>query len=87
MKKEPIKAGWDSYRKTVMPQDAPDIQIRECRQAFYAGASILFQGLMTALDPGEEPTDADLQRMADIQNELDAFGQEIDRRYMGGTEH
>lgn len=84
---KPIEAGWQSYRSTVLPQDASEIQIRECRQAFYAGAAILFEGLMNALDPGDDPTEADLGRMAAIQNELDAFGQEIDKRYLGGTEH
>lgn len=87
MTKKAIEAGWNSYRELVLPKDAPDIQISECRQAFYAGAAILFEGLMKALDPGDEPTDADMQRMADIQAELDAFGHEIDRRYLGGKEH
>lgn len=82
-----IERGWNSYRDMVLPKNAPDIQIRECRQAFYAGAAILMQGIMGALDSGDEPTDADMQRMAAIQDELDAFGQEIDKRYLGNTEH
>lgn len=84
---KPIDKGWQSYRNLVIPRDAPEIQVNECRQAFYAGAAILFHALMTALDPGDDPTTADLQRMADIQNELDEFGQQIDKRYLGGQKH
>lgn len=71
----------------VVPKDAPVIQIKETRQAFFAGASLLFETLMIALDPEEEPTDADMQRMADLQNEINEFGQEIDKRAFGSTEH
>jgi len=84
---KPIESGWISYRNMVLPKGAPDIQIRECRQAFYAGAAILMEGIMRSLDPGDEPSEADMERMAAIQAELDAFGQEIDKRYLGGTEH
>lgn len=34
-----IERGWNSYRK-LLPADAPPIQIKETRQAFYAGAAI-----------------------------------------------
>lgn len=84
---KPIESGWQSYRHMVLPADAPEVQVKECQQAFYAGAAILFQGLMTALDPGNEPTDRDMLRMANIQAELDEFGQQLDRRYFGKKEH
>lgn len=82
-----IEAGWKGYRDMVVPKDADEIQVRETRLAFYAGASVLFETLMLALDSGDEPTDADMQRMADLQAEIDAFGQEIDKRAFGSTEH
>lgn len=82
-----IELGWKSYKTMVIPADAPDVQIKETRQAFYAGAAILFEGLMGGLDGGDEPTEADMQRMAAIQAELDAFGQEIDVRYLKTAEH
>ncbi len=87
MSKKFIELGWNSYKKMVIPADAPDVQIKETRQAFYAGAAILFEGLMGALDGGDEPTDADMHRMAAIQAELDVFGQEIDLRYLKTAEH
>jgi hypothetical protein len=32
-----IKDEWESYKTEVLPIDAPPIQIKECRMAFYAG--------------------------------------------------
>lgn len=33
-----IGEGWESYRAGVVPFDAPAVQVRETRKAFYAGA-------------------------------------------------
>lgn len=75
-----VEKGWQGYAK-LLPPDASDIQIRETRQAFYAGAAILFEAMMRMLDTGEEPTEQDMQRMTDIQRELSEFGQNLDKRY------
>jgi hypothetical protein len=40
----------------------------------------LFASLMTTLDPGDDPTPADLQRMSSIQEELQAFHDEMKLR-------
>jgi hypothetical protein len=71
-----IEAGWMGYRLAVMPQNAPPIQIDECRLAFMAGAAHLFSSVVSILDPGDEPTDADLRRMDMIHAELQAFENE-----------
>lgn len=76
-----IEKGWNSYR-TLLPKDAGEVQIRETRQAFFGGAAILFEAMMRMLDPGEEPTEADMQRMSDIQKELHEFGQKLDETYL-----
>lgn len=82
MSRKYIESGWQSYLEGVMPADAPEIQIRECRQAFYAGAAVLMQSIKAGLDSGSEPTEADIRRMSDIHAELDVFGAEIDKRYL-----
>ena len=69
-----IASLWEGYRANVIPKDAPLIQLREGRLCFYAGAISLFTAIMTLLDPGSEATDADLLKMAWIEEELDAFG-------------
>ncbi len=82
-----IQKGWESYRQNVVPADAPAIQIKETRQAFFAGASILFEGLMQTLDSDQEPTAGDLQKMADIQAEVSDFGAELDQKAFGQNQH
>ena len=83
---KPIEMAWEGYRE-LLPADAPEVQLRETRQAFYGGAAILFEAIMGALDPGEGPTERDMRMMSDIQKELRDFGQKLDRRYFGKQEH
>ncbi|MGH8122237.1 MAG: hypothetical protein ACREPT_05650 [Rudaea sp.] len=73
-----IEAAWQSYRDAVIPRDAPDIQINECRLAFWGGAAVLFSAIINMLDPGAEPTDMDLLRMDAIHQEIVAFGKTFD---------
>ncbi len=82
-----IKDGWDKYHRIVVPKDAPEIQIKETRQAFYAGAAVLWQSIMVVMSAEAEPTDQDIQYMDDIQTELDAFGAQLDRDLLHFTKH
>jgi hypothetical protein len=85
-----IKQGWDSYHKLVVPLDASSVQVSETKQAFYSGAAILFQALMLTLDPGDgtiEPTEEDMQRVSDLQAEIDEFGQMLDKKMFKIPEH
>jgi hypothetical protein len=75
-----IEAGWIGLRIAAVPPDAPKIQLDEMRNAFMAGAQHLFSSIMTILDPGVDETDADLRRMALIDKELRAFGEELKLR-------
>lgn len=76
-----IEAGWVSLRIMSVPDDAPPIQIDEMRNAFFAGVQHLFHSIMTILDPGEEPTEADLTRLDKIDNELRGFIEEFKLRH------
>lgn len=79
-----IEQGWNSYRKHVVPADAPEVQVNECRNSYYAGALILFESIFMIMDDDREPTAQDLQRMSDIQAELQEFGAELDKKAHGG---
>ncbi len=69
-----IEAGWQAYRMLSIPPDAPDIQVSECRLAFFFGAQHLFASLTSIFDDGgEEPTMEDLKRMDIIDAELREF--------------
>jgi hypothetical protein len=68
-----IEAGWLGYRLTVMHDNSPQIQLDQCRQAFFAGAQHLFGSMMSIMDEDREPTQADMIRMGQISDELDRF--------------
>lgn len=65
-----IEAGFAALASMVLPKNAPAIQLYEMQLAFMAGAEHVWSSMMTMLDPGEEPTEADLRRMDLIQKEL-----------------
>ena len=76
-----IEAGFAAFAHFVIPKDAPPIQLKEMQLAFMAGADHLFSSIMGILDPGEEPTNKDLERMELIHNELQAFIQDFQLRH------
>lgn len=80
-----IEAGFLGYRVAVMSPDAPPVQLEECKLAFFAGALHLFQSIMTIMDPGAEPTDADLRKIDLIDKELRKFGEEFELKALKTT--
>ncbi len=76
-----IEAGWVGLRLAAIPLDAPATQLEEMRGAFFAGAQHLFSSMMAIMDPGEEPTKADLDRLSLIQGELDSFIQQFELKH------
>lgn len=68
-----IEATWESFKNQVIPKEASELQLREMKIAFYAGSFGLFQSMMTMLDPGKEPTEQDLDKMAEIYAEMKYF--------------
>lgn len=68
-----IEAGFEALRHYAIPKDAPKVQVDEMRLAFMSGAQHVFGTIMNILDPGEEPTDADMNRMSMISSEIEAW--------------
>ena len=81
----PIEEAWVSYRLMVVPRDAGETQIVETRQAFFAGAAVLFTKLVSQLSEEKEESEDDLDFMSDVHREVTEFGQEIDQRVLGFT--
>ena len=75
-----IEAGWFGLKLTLNPE-VSDVQIKEMRMAFFAGAQHLFASLMTIMEPGAEPTEKDMDRMNEIDVELKAFVAELNKRF------
>lgn len=76
-----IEAGFAALHVTAISKDAPDVQIREMRMAFMAGAQHLFASIMCMMEPGAEPTELDMQRMNLIDAELKLFVSEMKVRF------
>jgi hypothetical protein len=74
-----IAEAWRSYERHVVPASAPEIQRSETKKAFYAGASTLFGAILAMLEPGEEPTEADLRKMDAVAQELQEHLEEVRR--------
>lgn len=72
-----IEAGFETFRIATIPANAPAAQHHDMRMAFMAGAQHLYGSIMNALDPGSEPTDADMRRLHMIDSELREIGKNI----------
>lgn len=75
-----IGGGFAAMRLAMIPRDASAAQVDDLRIAYFAGAQHLYASMMATLDPDEDPTPADLQRMALIDAELRAFQKEMELR-------
>lgn len=84
MSAKPIERAFASYRRMVMSAGAGPVQVKETRQAFFAGAAVLMQAVMQNLSDGQDVTADDMAMMAAIQAELDAFGLTLDVELLGG---
>lgn len=72
-----IEGGWTSFQHVAIPKAAPKEQHRDMRLAFFAGAQHLFASILMILEPGEEASEKDLNRMTLIHEELEAFTAEL----------
>ena len=76
-----IEGGFAAMRIITLHPDAAPEQVDAMRMAFFGGAQHLFGSIMGILDPGKEPTKADLKRMTMIADELDNFIKEFKRQH------
>lgn len=51
-----VAAFWESYRREVLPANAPAVQVQECRRAFYAGVKAT---LAVLLEIGDDSVSED----------------------------
>lgn len=81
-----VRSAWDRYRSLCVPADAGEVQVRECRYAFYAGCHELLTQLLTieAGPPNVAPTEAQLNAGANllesVRLELQAFAVNVGAR-------
>lgn len=76
MARDLIAKEWDTYELEVVPTDAPDVQRKECRRSFYAGATAFFAILQRAADGGSGNV---RDSMALLETELGEFVDDVKR--------
>lgn len=78
-----IKAGFIGYMAACFPdaehQPGP-LQAQALQDAFMAGSVHLFASIMVVLDPGDEPTERDFQRLDLINKELNEYREMLEHR-------
>jgi len=68
-----VESGWHVVKQSWCPPDAPPEQISDMRTSFFLGASFLFDSIIRMLEPGEECTKNDENRMDAVEKELREF--------------
>lgn len=72
-----VEGLWLSYRRQVLPPDAEDIHVSECKRAFYAGARGIISTIMTSLSDGDDINEDDEQILTSIEEELGSFKNDV----------
>lgn len=68
---------WKRFARNVIAKDAPEVQKREMRRAFYAGAQAILFKVIESFALETEPTVEDLQLIQDVRDELESFGRSV----------
>jgi hypothetical protein len=68
---------WAQFANRVLPKNAPEVQRREMKRAFYAGAHAIVFRLISSFAPEHEVTDTDLAVMEDLDLELRNFIKDV----------
>lgn len=74
-----IEVGFLALRAAMLP-GASEAAVAAARRIYMHGAQHLFATILAVLDPGRDPTDADLNRMSLVDAELRAFAQQEELR-------
>lgn len=78
MKPDHIERQWKTLWAAGHPGQPPEgVQHDSMRTAFYAGAQALISIMFRHLEPGSEPTPADLRLMEEIESEIQAYGRSL----------
>jgi hypothetical protein len=71
-----VEKEWATFAALVVSKHADEGQTAEMKLAFFSGGLAVFALLMTVLDPGAGPTEADLDRVGAINEELESFSRD-----------
>lgn len=75
-----IQSEWQHYAETVLPPDAPEVQLRETRRAFYAGylsAMMQITDIAHSVSEGNLSEDGGKGIMDGLREELADFARSV----------
>lgn len=70
---------WNSFAQIVLPKECSDLQRKEMRRAFFAGAVALWEIFFRGLTDGDDVNPQDLEKMADLQAEFGLYLERLKR--------
>lgn len=70
MKPNIIEEAWKDFREHVIPKDASEEQLIDCKRIFFAGALVAFNAVAIEI---EEPDTKHVEKLSAISDELSAF--------------
>jgi hypothetical protein len=68
---------WADYQRNVLPPDAGEIQVQECRRAFYAGAHAMYTDCTWGIGDPSVPERVGEAHLEKIHDELQAFKRDV----------
>lgn len=71
---------WADYLRGVMPRGAPDVQIEECRRAFYAGALSMFH-IVSAISASAVDDNTGAARLDTAYREVTDYFRNFQKRH------
>ncbi len=76
---KPINEAWETYRDGVLPKESLQVQIDECRKAFYAGA-FSHHAITTGIGEPDVSEEHGMKLLSAVDEEIREFVQSIQPR-------
>lgn len=71
---------WLLCKNGVFVKETDEQKIKDLEEAFYLGASSLFELMVGMLDSDREPTENDLKKMDKLNEELQEFNKNLEAK-------
>lgn len=72
-----IESSWRNFLALVVPDDADQDQIDATRDAYYAGAGVMFMTITSPVEVDGEPVD-EVEKLQMLEAEIAEFGAEVE---------
>lgn len=50
-----MESEWKNYREKCIHPQAPDVQLNECKNAFFGGATVMYKLIVEGMERNENP--------------------------------